>query len=148
VLSALGLAAADRRRDAAHSVLLRGQTLTDDALGELAADADEVTWDARYAGQSHELALRGVEPRADALREALHAAHEERYGYRDDAAEVELVTVRTARIEPGPDVRWETDEARPDVTGPAVLDLHEATLVVPEGWRGRADATGTVVLTR
>ncbi|HEY4098417.1 MAG TPA: hydantoinase/oxoprolinase family protein [Baekduia sp.] len=148
VLSALGLAAADRRRDAARSVLLRGASLTDGALAELAGDADEVTWDARYAGQSHELALRDVAPSATALREAFAVAHEERYGYRDDAAEVELVTVRTAHVEVGPEVRWEHDDELETVTGPAVLHLPEATLVVPEGWSGQTDATGTVVLER
>ncbi|HWH94608.1 MAG TPA: hydantoinase/oxoprolinase family protein [Baekduia sp.] len=149
VLSALGLAAAERRRDVAHSVLLRGRELTDEALASLAGDADEVTWDARYTGQSHELALRDVPPRADALREAFAAAHEERYGYRDDAAEVELVTVRTARVEAGPEVRWEAEDGAPDdVVGPAVVHLPEATLVVADGWRGATDATGTVILER
>jgi N-methylhydantoinase A/oxoprolinase/acetone carboxylase beta subunit len=148
VLSALGLAAADRRRDTAQSVLLRGDALTDGALRALAGESDEVTWDARYAGQSHELALRGVEPSAAAVREAFPVAHEERYGYRDDEAEVELVTVRTAVVEAGPEVRWEHDEGVETVTGPAVRHLPEATLVVPEGWSGRTDATGTVVLER
>jgi N-methylhydantoinase A/oxoprolinase/acetone carboxylase beta subunit len=150
VLSALGLAAAERRRDTARSVLLRGDALTGAALAELAADADEVTWDARYAGQSHELSLRDVAPDAAALREAFASAHEERYGYRDDDAEVELVTVRTARVEAGPEVAWETGEQgdADDIVGPAVVALPEATLVVPEGWRGRTDATGTVVLQR
>jgi N-methylhydantoinase A/oxoprolinase/acetone carboxylase beta subunit len=148
VLSALGLAAADRRRDQAQSVLLRGDALTDHALAGLAGGADEVTWDARYAGQSHELALRDVEPSAGALREAFAAAHEERYGYRDDRADVELVTVRTAQIEPGPEVRWEHDGDREDICGPTVLALPEATLVVPEGWRGHTDVTGTTILER
>ena len=149
VLSALGLAAAERRRDEARSVLLRGETLTDEALRALAGDADEVTWDARYVGQSHELSLRDVAPGAAALREAFAAAHEERYGYRDDAAEVELVTVRTARVEPGPEVAWETEQPKDDeIVGPTVVALPEATLLVPAGWRGRTDATGTVILQR
>jgi N-methylhydantoinase A/oxoprolinase/acetone carboxylase beta subunit len=148
VLSALGLAAAERRRDSARSVLLRGAELTDDALAALAGDADEVTWDARYAGQSHELALRDVEPRAVALRAAFADAHRERYGYADDDADVELVTVRTARVDAGPDVAWETDTDRVDVVGPDVVALPEATLVVPAGWRGGSDATGTVILER
>jgi N-methylhydantoinase A/oxoprolinase/acetone carboxylase beta subunit len=147
VLSALGLAAAERRRDAATSVLLRGAALNDDALRALADGADEVTWDARYAGQSHELALRDVPPRADALRRALADAHRERYGYADPDAEVELVTVRTARVEPGPEVTWSGDESG-TFSGPVRIDLPESTLVVPEGWSGRADATGTVVLER
>jgi len=148
VLSALGLAAADRRRDDVRSVLLRGAALTDAVLAALTANADEVTWEARYAGQSHELALRDVPPRAAALREALGAAHEERYGYRDDDAEVELVTVRRATVEPGPALRWEGDGGEPEVVGPARVALPEATLVVPEGWRGRTDVTGTVLLER
>jgi N-methylhydantoinase A/oxoprolinase/acetone carboxylase beta subunit len=148
VLSALGLAAAERRRDTARSVLLRGDDLTDGALRALAGDADEVTWDARYVGQSHELSLRDVGPRAAALRAAFAAAHDERYGYRDDEAEIELVTVRTARVEAGPEVRWEVDADQDDVVGPAVVDLPEATLVVPDGWRGSTDATGTVILER
>ncbi len=83
------------------------------------------------------------------MREAFAAAHEERYGYRDDAAEVELVTVRTARVEPGPDVAWETEQPEGDeIVGPTVVALPEATLVVPAGWRGQTDATGTVVLQR
>ncbi len=149
VLSALGLAAAERRRDEAQSVLLRGEALTDEALRALAGDADEVTWDARYAGQSHELPLRDVAPDATALREAFAAAHEERYGYREDGAEIELVTVRTARIEPGPEVTWETEHPTNDeIAGPTVVALPEATLVVPDGWRGTTDATGTVMLRR
>ncbi|WCB95598.1 hypothetical protein DSM104299_04347 [Baekduia alba] len=150
VLSALGLAAAERRRDSARSVLLRGAALTDDALRQLAGDADEVTWDARYVGQSHELSLRDVPPAADALREAFAAAHDERYGYRDDGAEIELVTVRTARVEAGPEVRWEAEDgaAQDAVVGPTVVHLPEATLVVPDGWRGATDATDAVLLER
>jgi N-methylhydantoinase A/oxoprolinase/acetone carboxylase beta subunit len=149
VLSALGLAAAEQRRDEAQSVLLRGEALTDEALRALAGDADEVTWDARYTGQSHELSLRDVAPDAAALREAFAATHEERYGYRDDGAEVELVTVRTARVEPGPAITWESDQPKDDeLIGPTVVALPEATLIVPEGWHGQTDATGTVVLER
>jgi N-methylhydantoinase A/oxoprolinase/acetone carboxylase beta subunit len=150
VLSALGLAAADRRHDVAQSVLLRGAALNDGALHDLAGDADEVTWDARYTGQSHELALRDIPPEAGALREAFAAAHEERYGYRDDGAEVELVTVRTAHVQAGPEVTWEADDrdADSELAGPTVVHLPEATLVVPEGWRGRTDATGTILLQR
>jgi N-methylhydantoinase A/oxoprolinase/acetone carboxylase beta subunit len=147
VLSALGLAAAERRRDRAASVLLRGGAITDDALAELARGADEVTWDARYAGQSHELSLRDVPPRADALRAALADAHRERYGYADEDAEVELVTVRTAQVEPGPSVAWEGEPSEP-FSGPERIDLPESTLVVGAGWTGATDATGTVILTR
>src|SRR3954449_13395770 len=99
VLSALGLAAADRREDTARSVLA---PLAADALDDL--PAGELAFELRYRGQSHELTVRGCEPDAGALRDAFEALHEERYGYRDPEAEVELVTVRATRRESGPDV--------------------------------------------
>lgn len=46
-----------------------------------------------------------------------------------------------------PTVRFEGEAGR-EVTGPDVVRLPEATLVVPAGWRGRTDATGTLVLER
>ena len=140
VLSALGLAAADRRRDSARSVLMTG--FGDAELGELAADADEVVWEARYRGQSHELALRDVPARADALRDAFHAAHEERYGYRDPDAEIELVTVRIARIEPGPDLVLR-DETGDGLEGEQRVHLPGATLFLAEGWRATPGAAET-----
>ena len=38
--------------------------------------------------------------------------------------------------------------ARSSVLGPAVLQLAESTVLVPEGWRGATDATGTLILER
>ena len=38
------------------------------------------------------------------LAAAFHRAHEERYGYADEAREIELVAVRTAEVVPGPEV--------------------------------------------
>jgi N-methylhydantoinase A/oxoprolinase/acetone carboxylase beta subunit len=81
------------------------------------------------------------------VREAFEAIHEERYGYRDPEGEIELVTIRERHSEPGPEVRFEAPEAA-DISGPTVVRLPEATLVVPEGWSGRADRTGTIVLER
>ena len=46
--------------------------------------------------------------------------------------------------EPAAVIRGAVDE----VTGPAVCELPEATLLVRPGWCGRADAEGTVVLER
>jgi N-methylhydantoinase A/oxoprolinase/acetone carboxylase beta subunit len=144
VLSALGLAAADRRRDHARTVFLHGDDLTADALGVEDGDA---AYDVRYRGQSFELTVRDVEPDPKAVREAFEAIHEERYGYRDPEGEIEVVTIRERHSEPGPDVDFEGEEAE-DVTGPTVVRLPEATLVVPEGWAGTTDRTGTIVLER
>jgi len=149
VLSALGLAAADRRHDEARTVLLRGDAITADALAAAAQDADEVAWDVRYRGQSFELTLAGVAPDPVSLRLAFDAEHEARYGYADPDAELELVTVRRTRRTPGPRLDLEASVGVPaGVTGPAVVALPGATLVVPAGWSGATDATGTMILER
>ena len=101
----------------------------------------------RYRGQSFELTVRGCGPEPAAVREAFEAAHAERYGFRDDDGEIEVVTIRVRHAEPAPAVDFAAgDPLRVD--GPAVVRLPEATLVVPEGWRGATDATGTLVLER
>jgi N-methylhydantoinase A len=152
VLSALGLAAADRRADAQRTVLVGEDELADVDLEplreEIAATLGgegeyEVAWDLRYRGQSHELTVRGDDPAR--LREAFEELHEERYGYRDPEGEVELVTVRvTGRLTAAP-VALEAPGGEA-VRGPTVVALPEATLVVPEGWSGAPDDTGTLVL--
>jgi len=56
----------------------------------------------RYAGQAFELSIEGaLEPDPDELRGAFDRAHEERYGYSDAGARLELVTVRVAAALPG-----------------------------------------------
>jgi N-methylhydantoinase A len=119
VLSALGLAAADRRATEQRTVLLAGEELTDAALaaarGELAAAARatlgapdarvELAHDVRYRGQAHELTVRDLaHPGLAALREAFEALHVERYGYRDDGTPVELVTIRATASVAGPEL--------------------------------------------
>jgi len=172
VLSALGLAVAERRADVRRTVL--GQ---DPPLDELSADAREalgdddadvrVAHDLRYRGQSFELTVSGDDPKG-----AFEAAHEERYGYREPDGEVELVTVRVSAYVPGPDVELTVDAeasepvgerdtvlgraaifagelgAGTQLEGPAVWQGPEATLAIPEGWRGDVDEAGTVVLER
>jgi N-methylhydantoinase A/oxoprolinase/acetone carboxylase beta subunit len=130
VLSALGLAAADRRHESARTVMLDS---FNDATLEQLAGGDEVVWEARYRGQSHELALEDVSPSAPALRAAFHEAHQQRYGYSDEAADVQLVTVRTARVKRGPQISLpEATGSR--VTGPELIALPGCTLFVADGW--------------
>jgi N-methylhydantoinase A len=119
VLSALGLAAADRRATEQRTVLLAGDALTDDALAavrdELAGAARatlgaerarvEVVHDVRYRGQAHELTVRDLdEPTVDALRAAFEDLHEERYGYRDADTPVEVVTIRASASVAAPEL--------------------------------------------
>jgi N-methylhydantoinase A/oxoprolinase/acetone carboxylase beta subunit len=120
VLSALGLAAAPPRRDAARTVLLSGEALNatsiraerarliERVLTELGVQAARirVRYELRYKGQSFELSVdepqsdQGIDVEVDvdveALRESFEQAHAERYGYRDAGAAVELVTIRVS----------------------------------------------------
>jgi N-methylhydantoinase A len=134
VLSALGLAASDERRDA---VMTHVRPLTE--VGELPAEGEA---ELRYRGQSFELTV----PLGPGLAARFHVAHDERYGYSDADREVELVAVRTAEIRPGPELRLEG--ATRETAGPSLVELPGATCWVPDGWRGRSDTSGTLVLER
>ncbi len=163
VLSALGLAAADRRMTRQRSVLLRGASLSDQrlaagvraleaearaALGAPDADVRTVA-ETRFAGQSHELAVP-LAPGAGVadLRAAFESLHERRNGWSDPGAPIELVTLRASAVVPGPPLALAGTADQPAISGPRVLHLPETTVVVPEGWHGAADATGTLVLER
>jgi len=132
----------------------------------------------RYRGQSFELAvdeeleLGALDP--DALREAFADAHEQRYGYRDEHCEVELVNMRVSVWGAAPALELRAAGARPTpaqtrpvvfdgapvaasvlrgalapgtrVRGPALCALPEATLLVAPGWSGEVDERGTVRL--
>ena len=134
VLSALGLVAADERRDTVRTYVA---PLAD--AGEL---PDEGEADLRYAGQSFELTV-ALGP---GLAERFHEAHEARYGYADRDRAIELVAVRTAEIRPAPPVT--VTGPRITARGPQVLELDGATAWVPAGWAGETDTHGTLVLRR
>jgi len=185
VLSALGLIAAGRRRDTARTVLLSGDEITREriaaevrALGEpllegLEGGELEVVYELRYRGQAFELPVPGpAEPDPQRLAEDFAREHEARYGYRDPAGVLELVTIRVAAAEPGPDPRpraaagAEPVEGERDARfdgswlrtrvirgeppaafradGPCVFELPEATLVLPPGWSASVDDGGTI----
>ncbi|HEY5429846.1 MAG TPA: hydantoinase/oxoprolinase family protein [Solirubrobacteraceae bacterium] len=190
VLAALGLVVSPRRRDVQRSVFLRGEGLTADAIASLVSELGETaraqlgesqaelraTYELRYRGQAFELAVAGsLAPEPAELRDAFEALHEERYGYRDAAQTLELVTLRVSASIPGADVSL--GEAATDdeptrgersaalngetvtlavlrgtpapgtmIAGPAVLELPESTLLVPGEWAGEVDDTGTIHL--
>ncbi|HEX8052036.1 MAG TPA: hypothetical protein VF517_03525, partial [Thermoleophilaceae bacterium] len=129
--------------------------------------------DLRYSGQAFELTVPGAAaPEPAELRRAFDRAHEERYGYADPEAALELVTVRVAVALPATELPPEprADQPRrgsrrawfagdhleiavlsgpPDAAleGPAIVELDEATLVVPPGWRCGTAADGTIEMT-
>ena len=129
VLSALGLAVSDERKDEVRSYVV---PLAE--AGELPAEGEA---DLRYAGQSFELTV----PLGGDVAEAFHRAHEERYGYADRRRTVELVAVRTAEVRPGPQLE-PSSGARQEVSGPAVLELDGSTCWLPLGWVGVRDGDG------
>ena len=115
LLSALGLATADRRRDVGRSLLMSEEEVAagsaSAAVRELAtaARADmpdariEVHYDLRYRGQSFELEVTaGPDAGAPELRRLFEDEHERRYGYRDPEGPLELVNARVSAIQERP----------------------------------------------
>ena len=188
VLSAVGLIASERRRDLVESVLLSGEGLTLPAVGEAVERLGErgreelgepeaelrASYDLRYAGQAFELTIPGdPAPDPDELRRAFDAAHEERYGYADSDAELELVSIRVAAALPATELPPDPPAGEPErgsreavfggerveaavlrgapgepLDGPAIVELDEATLVVPPGWRCSTGDDGTIAMER
>jgi N-methylhydantoinase A len=118
LLSAFGMLLSPVRKDAARTVLLGTDSAAKERMeavfGELeqavleqlaqegipAADvALSRTVDARYRGQSFELRVP-----AEYWVEELHRAHEQRYGYAQEAASVEAVTLRVMGVVAAADV--------------------------------------------
>ena len=128
MLSALGLAASDERRD--H---VRSYVVPLEQAGELPRDGEA---DLRYQGQSFELTV----PLGPDLADSFHRAHEERYGYADRSRAIELVAVRTAEVRPGPRIE-PSRSARREVSGPYVLELDGSTCWLPPGWMGVRDGS-------
>ncbi|HYM56711.1 MAG TPA: hydantoinase/oxoprolinase family protein [Solirubrobacteraceae bacterium] len=182
VLSALGLAMSDVRRDYVRPLL--GDADPESAFAELERLAGEDLEgpqlrrraDLRYHGQSFELTVDAGD--LDALPDRFGAAHEQRYGYRMEGEEVELVNARvvaTVAVD-RPELSEEAAEGEPnrgrreasfdgewievevlqrselacgsEVSGPAIVEFAEATCVVRPGWAGAVDAAGTLVLER
>jgi N-methylhydantoinase A len=113
-------------------------------------------YELRYRGQSHELAIESHATDPEILREEFARAHERRYGYRDHAGEVELVTIRASAWGAAPPLSLRgadggESEREPlggslRIEGPLVYPLPEATLYVAPGWSGEVDEWGTVQL--
>ncbi|HEY7257622.1 MAG TPA: hydantoinase/oxoprolinase family protein [Gaiellales bacterium] len=140
VLSALGIAAGDRRTDVVESVM---EPLSEWRPGRLRGEAE---CELRYRGQAHELAVP-VAPRAT-LAERFHARHRERYGFDDPHGEVEVVSVRTTTVEPGPQLELPRTARTAPVKGPASVPLDGATMWVGEGWTARRRPDGSWRITR
>jgi N-methylhydantoinase A len=130
VLSALGLAIADIRRDYVGPLFgdiatidpsrlaAAWEELAESARKDLREFATEPQLnrlaDLRYQGQSYELTVSGDTPAA--LAEAFHLAHQRRYGHHEDDEPVEVVNVRLVATVTGQ--RPDVIEPEPPVTDP------------------------------
>jgi len=149
VLSALGIAAGERRRSTVESVMAPLERFVagfPDSPRPPRDGSVEVECELRYRGQAHELTV-ALRPRAS-LATRFHARHRERYGFDDPDAEIEVTSVRTSVVAPG--AGYELDRAKrvPAVRGPASVPLEGATLWVAEGWTARRGADGSWRVTR
>ncbi|WP_411966256.1 hydantoinase/oxoprolinase family protein [Haloferax sp. YSMS24] len=169
-LDAVATTAIERAYDELASDVLEDVLDTESAVVRRAADL-------RYVGQSFELTVPAPDQfDADVVARRFHEAHEQAYGYRL-ADPIELVNVRSSAVverdappvsyEGGDAVRKASREVRfeagtfetpvfdreslaahADVTGPAILEQDESTVVVPPAWRGTVGGDGTLVLRR
>ena len=104
VLSALGLAISDLRRDYVRPYLVDLEEVDEGKFEEKFEDMENTAAkdledpehtrraDLRYRGQSFELTVEAGS--LEELEKRFHAAHEQRYGYRMDDERVELVNLR------------------------------------------------------
>jgi N-methylhydantoinase A len=114
VLSALGLAVSDLRRDVAEAfprslrdvskpdLLQRFDRLEKEAARDLADARIVRRADLRYTGQSYELTVPADD--LSELGERFHDAHERMYGYHVEDEEIEIVSLRVAAMVPVPRV--------------------------------------------
>jgi N-methylhydantoinase A len=110
VLSALGLAISDLRRDYVRPWVGLLQDATSNALDAVFADMEarasedlvgcrlQRLADLRYRGQSFELTVSAGRP--GELAKRWHDAHEHRYGYRMESEDIELVALRVVATIP------------------------------------------------
>lgn len=198
VLSAAGMLISDITRDAEQGMHLviepdaSGEIATlDDVFADIArqtrADISEDGYsdgvgieraaDLRYQGQSHELTVSLPDGHdAEAVREAFHLAHQERFGFASLDTPVEVVTARAKarhsgfRAEIGASssaagdnrtlkapVTWdglrETDiiersSVTEPLSGPAIVTQIDTTVTVPPGWTATPLPTGSLLLRR
>ncbi|HEY3765432.1 MAG TPA: hydantoinase/oxoprolinase family protein, partial [Gaiellales bacterium] len=149
VLSALGIAAGERRRVTVTSVMRPLAEFLDGGVRPPRAPragAVEVECEVRYRGQAHELTVPLRPPGTLAAR--FHARHRERYGFADPDAALEVVSMRTSIVSPGAVFALDRVPRTPAVSGPASMALDGATLWVAPGWTARRGRDGAWRVTR
>jgi N-methylhydantoinase A/oxoprolinase/acetone carboxylase beta subunit len=150
VFSALGILGAPEQRELVESWPTPGSRAgLDEARASRAArvralvpgGAVEEWLDCRYAGQSHELTVAGLD--------AFPAVHEQRNGYARPGVEIEVVALRARVSGPAPLTVTDLPEpARAVARGPAVVAEPDCTLWLPDGWVAVPGVTGAWIVER
>lgn len=148
VLSAVGILGAPRQVDLVRSIPdPTDRAAAEQAAAALAAEAElpggevEVSYDCRYAGQSHELTVASIASFED--------EHRRRSGYVLDAA-IEVVAVRAvSRIAAPVDIAvLPPVDRRGPVRGPRTIAEPDCTIWVADGWTATVHPAGSWLLTR
>ena len=152
VLSAVGILGAPRQVDLVRSVAdPADREAADELASELAAAAAAslpsgskvtVSFDCRYAGQSHEVTVPSID--------VFPAEHLARRGYVLDDAAVEVVAARAQgrRDSPVDIVALPATGRAGPVEGPAVIAESDCTVWVADRWVARVVDSGSWLLTR
>ena len=155
VLSAVGILGAPRQVDLVEScpdpldhadARRRASVLGERAARQLGGDdltevSVDLSFDCRYAGQSHELGVDDIDGFA--------AEHERRNGYARSDVPVEVIAVRAVARRPSPtDMAGLSTPARQAARGPVVVAEPDCTIWVPDGWTAQPGEAGALVLTR
>ena len=142
VLSAMGLILAPLRHEASAAYSASADDANSAALASICADLDrqclarmavdgvdpaettgECFAEMRYVGQSHQLEVSlGERLTSAAVQDAevrFHAAHEQTYNHRNEAAAVEFVALRATRVRPPPDAELIAELAACEAPPPA-----------------------------
>ena len=100
-----------------------------------------VSYDCRYAGQSHELNV--------AAPSEFHEVHRFRNGYAREGDPIEVVALRARASRPSPVALSELPETgRRAVEGPEVIAETDSGTWIPPGWRAEVGAAGAWVIRR
>ncbi len=125
MLSALGLAASELRRDYVAPCFVRAGEMDPGDLADAFAPLEERaradlddprlarSADMRYVGQSYELTVPADD--LSELERLFHAAHEQRYSYRMEGEPVEIVALRVMATRPRAEMELREEQAAGDL---------------------------------
>ena len=153
VLSAVGILGAPRQVDLVRSWPdPSDHTGAEAASAALAAEAEAaaggavdrvtVSFDCRYAGQSHEITVASIE--------SFSEDHARRRGYALEGSPVEVIALRASAQVDSPVVTAELPPPtrRGPVHGPAVIGEADCTVWVAAGWKAVVHPAGSWILER